>query len=106
MGRQAQSTDVDTLRRSAFDEDAAPHLRALIVAALSTGCRGGELLALQWGDVQVDAQGECRALIVRAGTTKTSTTRTVPIGQRLRAVLEMGRTGPDGEKTFLQTRAW
>ena len=31
---------------------ATPHLRALIVGALSTGCRVGELLTLQWQDVQ------------------------------------------------------
>lgn len=36
---------------------ATPHLRALIVAALCTGCRLGELLTLQWKDVQVDGTG-------------------------------------------------
>jgi integrase len=40
---------------------ATPHLRALIVGALSTGCRVGELLTLQWRDVQVDDSGRCRA---------------------------------------------
>jgi integrase len=33
---------------------ASPHLRALIVAALETGCRIGELLSLQWHQVRSD----------------------------------------------------
>ena len=76
---------------------ATPHLRALITGALSTGCRVGELLTLQWQDVQIDAGGRYRALILRAGKTKTGTLRVVPVGQRLAAVLEMLRTDPEGE---------
>ena len=76
---------------------ATPHLRALIIGALSTGCRVGELLTLQWQDVQVDGSGRYRALILRAGKTKTGTLRVVPVGQRLAAVLEMLRTDPEGE---------
>ena len=76
---------------------ATPHLRALIIAALSTGCRLGEMLTLQWRDVQIDSVGRHRALILRAGKTKTGTLRVVPVGQRLGAVLEMVRTDPAGE---------
>ena len=76
---------------------AVPHLRALIVAALTTGCRLGELLSLQWRDVQIDATGRYRALILRADKTKTAMLRVVPVGQRLGAVLEMLRTDPEGE---------
>lgn len=36
---------------------AGPHLRALIVAALSTGCRIGELLSLQWHQIRYDEKG-------------------------------------------------
>jgi integrase len=75
---------------------AAPHLRALIIGALSTGCRVGELLTLQWRDVQIDNTGRYRALLLRAGKTKTGTMRIVPVGQRLAAVLEMLRTDPAG----------
>ena len=57
---------------------ATPYLRALIVAALSTGCRVGELLTLQWEDVRVDASGDYRALILRAGKTKTGTCASCP----------------------------
>ena len=76
---------------------ATPHLRGVLIAALSTGCRLGELLSLQWRDVQSDAAGRARALVLRAGTTKTGTLRVVPVGQRLAAVLEMLRTDPEGE---------
>src|SRR5688572_9875079 len=31
---------------------AGPHLRAVILAALSTGCRLGELLSLQWSQIR------------------------------------------------------
>ena len=37
-----------------------------------------------------------RAVVRRAGKTKTGTMRVVPIGQRLAAVLEMLRTDPEG----------
>jgi len=76
---------------------ATPHLRGLLIAALSTGCRLGELLSLQWRDVQCAAGGRARALVLRAGKTKTGTLRVVPVGQRLAAVLEMLRTDPEGE---------
>ena len=50
-------------------------------------------------DVQIDASGRYRALILRAGKTKTKTgtLRIVPVGRRLSAVLEMLRTDPEGE---------
>ncbi len=93
---------VRTRRLQPGEEDAliamaTPHLRGLLIAALPTGCRLGELLSLQWRDVQCDAAGRARALVLRAGTTKTGTLRVVPVGQRLAAVLEMLRTDPEGE---------
>ena len=90
-------------RLQAGEEDrliaaAAPHLCALIVAALSTGWRLGELLDLQWSDVHVDER-ECYRWSVLHGTkTKPRETRVVPIGQRLGAVLEMLRYDPAGQK--------
>ena len=77
---------------------AGPHLRALIVAALSTGCRLGELLGLQWSEVRRDEHGAARWLVLPAGKTKTSTNRSIPVGPRLRAELEMRRHGPDGKE--------
>jgi integrase len=68
------------------------HMHALIIAALETGCRLGELLGLQWKHVEMQ-----RGTILLVGSrTKTSQTRAVPITARLRAVLEMRQTGPDG----------
>jgi integrase len=75
----------------------APHLYALIVAALESGCRRGELLSLQWRDVKKDAQGHA-FIDLRAITTKTNAGRTIPISPRLAAILEMRRNAPDGEE--------
>jgi integrase len=77
---------------------ATPHLRALIVAALTTGCRLGELLSLQWSQVRYDEKGEARWLVLTAEKTKTATARTIPIGPRLRAELAMRRHAPDGKE--------
>jgi integrase len=50
---------------------ASRHLHALIVAALSTGCRLGELLGLQWKDVEA-AQHIVRDHLGHANITTTS----------------------------------
>lgn len=73
---------------------ANPHLYALIVAALETGCRVGELLSLQWHQVRWAEN----VLLLPAVKTKTSEARDVPMTSRLRAVLEMRRHGPDGRE--------
>jgi integrase len=61
------------------------HLKRLIIAALDTGMRRGELLALQWRDVDLQR----RELTVRAENTKTRKTRHLRISSRLAGVLEM-----------------
>ena len=50
--------------------------------------RRGELLNLQWRDVNLDR----KEITVRAETTKTRTGRILPVSSRLAAVLEMART--------------
>jgi integrase len=80
-------------------QQAGPHLRALIIAGVATGCRVGELLGLQWKDYKVTAgpNGQTRrVLLLAADKTKTNKAREVPIGSRLAAVLEMRRHAPDG----------
>ncbi len=72
-----------------------PHLRALVEAALETGCRKGELLSLQWWQVRCTPKAE---LFLPAAKTKTKMDRTVPISTRLRSLLEMRRHGPDGQE--------
>jgi integrase len=75
---------------------AGPHLRALIVAALSTGCRRGELLSLQWSQIRRDDHGDAKWIALPAAKTKTNQARTIPIGPRLRAELAMRQPSPDG----------
>jgi integrase len=82
--------------QAALLQHADPHLRAVLMAALSTGCRVGELLSLQWSQVRYDAQGEARHLVLTASKTKTAEARIIPISSRLRAELAMRRHAPDG----------
>jgi integrase len=69
-----------------------PGLQRLIIAALETGCRRGELLALTWADVSLE-RGE---LLVRRS--KTGTASVLPITPRLAAVLEMAKIDPAGKE--------
>lgn len=71
---------------------ASPHLRALIVAALESGCRVGELLGLRWRDVRWAEN----VLLLAAVNTKTREARDVPMTARLREILEARRFGPNG----------
>jgi integrase len=88
----------DAAREQAILEAADPHLRAVLTAALSTGCRIGELLSLQWGQVRRDEAGEARWLVLPAAKTKTKEARVLPVGDRLRAVLSLRRHAPDGKE--------
>jgi integrase len=88
--------DYSRWRRVSRDEEtrlldhADPVLRALIVIALDTGMRRGEMLALRVGDVDLDA-GVIR---LRGTTTKDAETRDLPIlTERLRGVLAWLRQG-------------
>jgi integrase len=71
---------------------ASPHLRSMIIAALDTGMRRGEMLALRFGDID----WKRRMITLRGATTKSRRTRLVPIGTaRLLAVLDgSGSTVP------------
>jgi integrase len=77
---------------------ARPHLRAMITAALSTGCRRGELLSLQWSQVRKDENGDARWIVLPADKTKTNEARVIPVGPRLRAELAMRQHAPDGSE--------
>lgn len=59
---------------------------------LDTACRPGELLSLQWKDVNLQR----RELTIRAEKSKTRTARIVPISTRLLATFEMRRVDPAG----------
>ena len=71
---------------------ASAHLKALIIAALETGCRVGELLSLQWREVRWTEN----VILLLAAKTKTSEARDLPMTAKLRDVLEGLRRGPDG----------
>jgi integrase len=93
----------DNRRRRRISEDeearllavAPPLLRSMIITALDTGTRQGEMLALRFGDIDFE-----RGLItLRGETTKSKKTRLVPIATaRLRAVLEWLQLEADGTK--------
>ena len=72
---------------------AGPWLQRLIIGAIETGMRRGELLQLTWRDVDLAR----RELVVRAATSKTRTMRRLPISQRLAGVLAMCRHDPLGQ---------
>ncbi|HXG56343.1 MAG TPA: tyrosine-type recombinase/integrase [Vicinamibacterales bacterium] len=73
---------------------ANPHLRSIVVALLDTAARLGEILSLQWSDVDLRR----RELVIRAEKSKTRTARRVPISSRLAAELEMRRLDPAGHE--------
>lgn len=60
------------------------NLRALVLAALHTGFRRGELLSLRWSDIDL----ENGLITVQAGYAKNGERRAIPISRTLRAVLE------------------
>ena len=64
------------------------HLRALVEGALETGCRRGELLSMQWHQVQFEPRAE---IWLPEGKTKTGRGRRVPISTRLQANFAMRR---------------
>jgi integrase len=88
-------------RRFANDEDeerllqaCSPFLRAFVTTMLDTCCRPGELLTLQWKDVDL----ERREITVQASKAKTREGRMLPMTARVHDLLEMRRLGPDGEE--------
>jgi integrase len=70
------------------------HLRAIIIAALQTGCRKDELLGMQWSQVSF----ERNVINIPANKAKSKRSRDIPMTATLRAVLEMRRTDPLGNE--------
>jgi integrase len=86
--RFEQDEDEEKLLRAAN-----PHLRGVIIAMLDTACRPGEILSVQWKDVNLPR----KEMVIRAEKSKTRTARLVPLSTRLLATLEMRRLDPAGQ---------
>ena len=71
---------MDQLRK--LSEHCSEQVRACVWIAIYTGCRRGEILAIQSEDIGPDS------ITIRAGNTKTEKTRTIPIIAPLRPWLE------------------
>lgn len=59
------------------------HLRGILICALDTGMRRGEIITLTWGDVNLDD----RTISIQALHTKTIRRRVVPMSDRLHSEL-------------------
>ncbi len=76
----------------------APHLKPIIITALNTGMRKGEILSLRWDDVDL----ENNVITVRQENSKSKKTRKVPVNSTLRRVLLRQRLKTGGsEYVFL-----
>jgi integrase len=84
------------------------HLKAIVIAAIDSGMRRGEILSLQWSQIEgltlVETKGKWSikwhpqaTFVLPWMKTKTRTERRVPISTRLRSVLEMRRLDPNGD---------
>jgi integrase len=94
--RTGTITREEEKRLLAACEGKRAHLRAVIMCALDTGMRHGEIVTLRWSDVDFQS----KTLTVRAFNTKTATTRTVGLTDRLAGELvlmpEVMRADVDG----------
>ena len=68
----------------ACDQPKCKHLKSIIICALDTGMRQGEILKMRWSDIDL----ENRLITVRAFNTKTMKERTVSITTRLKLEFE------------------
>jgi integrase len=86
------SRDEEKTLLAACDAPKRGHLKSIVIAALDTGCRLGELLKLRWRDVDLNA-GQ---ITLVAFNTKTATARRVALTTRLKLVLaELKEQAPD-----------
>ncbi|HET9215355.1 MAG TPA: site-specific integrase [Terriglobia bacterium] len=80
-------------------EELIDHLRPLVILALNTGLRRGELLGLKWGSINMPA----KMLTVTAATAKSGHTRRVPLNAEALAVVTSWnvRQGKPGDEKFV-----
>ncbi len=79
----------------------APSVRPVVLTALHTGCRLGELLSLRWEDVDF----RIGLLTVQAAYAKTGETRSIPMNPILTEALRQLKLGANGQPhVFLSQR--
>ena len=101
--QRARRLNPDTDEEGRLLAACGPHLRAVVECALETGMRRGEILSLQWSQIEgvsIDEDngvkwGARPEIVLPASKTKTKRDRRIPISMRLRAVLAMRRFDPD-----------
>src|SRR5690606_13139124 len=79
-GGRKQHTGLTELPRGFYGD----YLTPLVLTALNTGCRRGELTALRWSDVDLAA----KRLTVQAGYAKSGKARHIPLNKEAVAVLK------------------
>ena len=71
-----------------------PHLRGIVVVALNTGMRRGEILGLKWRDVDI------KRSILYLHNTKNGDKREVPINEHVKTVFIETRKNPQSDYIF------
>jgi len=103
---RSRRLNADTDEEKRLLSACGPHLRAVVEAALETGMRRGEILSLQWHQVEGLTIGKRNKLewaprasiVLPWSKTKTRRERRIPISTRLRGILEMRRFDPTGKE--------
>jgi len=78
-------------------EQYTDHLAPLVLLAINTGARRGELFGLSWVDVDTDR----RLVTVRAATSKGNRTRHIPLNAEATAVLSRWQAQRDPESNYV-----
>lgn len=76
----------------------ADHLTPVVLVAINTGLRRGELLSLRWADVDLGS----KLLTVRADKAKSGKQRHVPLNAEAHAVLQAWKQQADGDAQVFQ----
>lgn len=103
--KRQRRLNADTDEETKLLAACGPHLRAVVECALETGMRRGEILSLQWSQIEgmKAEKGKPIAWAARPEIvlpwqkTKTRTDRRIPISDRLRKIVAMRRFDPSGE---------
>ncbi|MGE5443321.1 MAG: site-specific integrase [Ignavibacteriales bacterium] len=78
----------------------SPQLRAILICALNTGMRKGEIISLKWSNVDLDSN----VITLEATNTKSKKARKIPINSKLRkTLLEEKLKGGGSEYVFLNS---